>query len=204
MVTLDGKHLSLDKPFELTPECVAMHLGRVVRFGGTVEGYWSVLQHSLTVSALARLRGMSAQVQLLALYHDAHEFITGDVPTPWKLKEVSSQQLEIDVAIRAAIGIPYGTHEDHLNVHLVDSIALCVEAEIVAPIVYKARPHAFKLKNRVHDDDRKIVRAFHYQLSQANECWWRHGHLVEIFAESTKRLLERVRESGPVGSRESA
>lgn len=79
---------------------LARSLSRISRFNGHAEGFVSVAQHSVLTLALARVfYPADASVARLALYHDAHEAITGDVPTPIKL----------------AIGEPWDLFEDAIE-----------------------------------------------------------------------------------------
>ena len=59
-------------------------LAHINRFTGHAKRAYSVAEHSLLVTDMAKADGMGTMVQLCALMHDAHESITGDVATPIK------------------------------------------------------------------------------------------------------------------------
>jgi hypothetical protein len=68
---------------------IAHHLSRVCRFGGAVNGFYSVAQHSIHVaSVVGTFLPQSAKddpkAYLYALLHDAHEAYTGDIVRPLK------------------------------------------------------------------------------------------------------------------------
>ena len=65
-------------------EDIAHQLAQLNRFCGAAKRPYSVAEHSLLVSEIAQRQGCSLRVQLAALMHDAHEFVTQDVSTPAK------------------------------------------------------------------------------------------------------------------------
>jgi uncharacterized protein len=71
---------------QITLEDVALALSRIPRFAGQTppNRVVSVAEHSRRVARLAAQAGASAEVQLAALLHDAHEAIWGDDTTPKK------------------------------------------------------------------------------------------------------------------------
>jgi uncharacterized protein len=72
-------------------EVVAGGLSKICRFAGCCDEFYSVAQHSVLVAQqadrLARCAGMSGAERIgisqAALLHDAHEIITGDIPSPF-------------------------------------------------------------------------------------------------------------------------
>jgi hypothetical protein len=74
---LDGR----DQP---EPSWDALHstLARLPRFGG--RSRLSVLHHALAAHLVAETAGLDRPTRLLALVHDHHEALVGDVPTPIK------------------------------------------------------------------------------------------------------------------------
>lgn len=66
---------------------IATSLSRLPRFLGATRGPhpYSVAQHSVHVAELAAHWGAPPRLQLAALFHDAAEALTGDIPTPLKL-----------------------------------------------------------------------------------------------------------------------
>lgn len=63
---------------------VAWSLAHINRYTGHACRAYSVAEHSLLVADIAHLLGASPGTELAALWHDAHECITGDVSSPVK------------------------------------------------------------------------------------------------------------------------
>ena len=63
---------------------IAHALSMVCRGGGHVKSFFSVAQHCLICAEEARLRGLSARVQLGALLHDGSEAYMSDLVRPVK------------------------------------------------------------------------------------------------------------------------
>jgi len=151
MTSLGGKYLYPDNILDITVSDIARHLGRVMRFAGAVDTWWTVLQHSLLVSDLVEQPDLTgaftepsrARACLAALFHDAHEFITGDVPSPWKTPALRAQQENIDIQIATALGLPRFSDAELRVVKIADNIALRLEAHTVAPTVCLVQPDKF-------------------------------------------------------------
>jgi hypothetical protein len=84
------------------PRWVAESMQRIGRFGGQ-HPTANVLIHSLEVAWM--LRGSSPDIQLAALYHDAHEILTGDVPRLFKRTQTDTEQMFLDTMLHRAFGI---------------------------------------------------------------------------------------------------
>ncbi|MDW3207404.1 MAG: HD family hydrolase [Alphaproteobacteria bacterium] len=102
---LSGRRLDLlnPSPVDIEIEDIAHGLSRVARWNGQTTGDWafSVAQHSVMVEALAVELNpkLTASQRLMALLHDASEYVVGDMISPFK----------------AAIGIDYRALEDRLQ-----------------------------------------------------------------------------------------
>jgi 5'-deoxynucleotidase YfbR-like HD superfamily hydrolase len=87
---LSGRRLDLIEPSPLDVEIedIAHGLSRVARWNGQTRGdeIFSVAQHSLLVEALfgATDTAASATDRLVALLHDAPEYVVGDMISPFK------------------------------------------------------------------------------------------------------------------------
>ena len=87
---LSGRRLDLldPTPLDVEIEDIAHGLARVARWNGQTTGEWpfSVADHSLLVEELCgRLRpNASAEERLIALLHDAPEYVIGDLISPFK------------------------------------------------------------------------------------------------------------------------
>src|SRR5258708_3588012 len=100
MMTISG--VIVEPDFDLaapTMYDIGYSLSRMERFGGHTRTSYTVLQHLFAAAELARLLEYSTRIQLLALLHDAHESVTGDIPRHWKTKDMSAQQDLIDERI---------------------------------------------------------------------------------------------------------
>ena len=84
------------------PGWVAESMQRIGRFGGQ-HPTANVLIHSLEVAWM--LRDSSPDIQLWALYHDAHEILTGDVPRPFKRNQTEAEQMFFDIMLQRYFGI---------------------------------------------------------------------------------------------------
>ncbi len=102
---LSGRRLDLldPSPLDVEIEDIAHGLARVARWNGqtTGEHAFSVAQHSLVVEDLAAhlQPGLEPRWRLLALLHDASEYVIGDMISPFK----------------AALGLDYRRFEDRLE-----------------------------------------------------------------------------------------
>lgn len=87
---LSGRRLDLldPTPMDVEIEDIAHGLARVARWNGQTIGEWpfSVADHSLVVEELCgRLRpSIGAAERLIALLHDAPEYVIGDLISPFK------------------------------------------------------------------------------------------------------------------------
>ena len=125
---LSGRRLDLLEPSPLDIEIddIAHGLARVARWNGQTRGEhaFSVAQHSVLVERLvAELSPrLVREARLMALLHDAPEYVVGDLISPFK----------------AAIGINYKALEERLQaaVHLrfgLPAVAAPAASIVVAP-----------------------------------------------------------------------
>ncbi len=112
---LSGRRLDLVDPSPLDIEIadIAHGLARVARWNGQTHGEhaFSVAQHGLLVEALVqRLRPQaSGTVLMLALLHDAPEYVIGDMISPFKaVLGQAYRQVEhrLQVAVHRRFGLP--------------------------------------------------------------------------------------------------
>lgn len=106
------------------PRRIAECLGRLWRFGGQ-HPTASVLYHSLEVAWMCR--HMSPDAQLWALYHDAHEILTGEVPRHYKTKWMSVLQKAFDRKLKRSLGITLTESEEK---QIGDFDSLCGDCEL--------------------------------------------------------------------------
>ena len=102
---LSGRRLDLldPSPLDIEIEDIAHGLARVARWNGQTTGdhAFSVAQHSLIVEQIAGFIApdLSAGERLMALLHDAPEYVVGDMISPFK----------------NALGVNYRAFEDRLE-----------------------------------------------------------------------------------------
>lgn len=78
----------------------AIALGRICRYAGNCNEFWSVLVHSLVVNDLA-----PKSIKLLALVHDISETVISDVPSPFKVPELKRIEESIQKRLYASLGL---------------------------------------------------------------------------------------------------
>lgn len=115
---LSGRRLDLINPSPLDVEItdIAHGLARVARWNGQTKGVhaYSVAQHSLMVEQIYQrlFTNASPNEQLLALLHDAPEYVIGDMISPFKAVMGGSYTLiekRLEDAIRIRFGLPTDT-----------------------------------------------------------------------------------------------
>ena len=110
---LSGRRLNLldPSPLDIEIEDIAVGLARVARWNGQTSGDWalSVAQHSLLVEELlGRFReDVPAAWRLLALLHDAPEYVIGDLITPFKTT-LGRDYAAIEQRLMAAVRVRFG------------------------------------------------------------------------------------------------
>jgi uncharacterized protein len=110
---LSGRRLDLLDPSPLDVEIadIAHGLARVARWNGQTFGthVFSVAQHSLLVEAIAShiSEDLSDQARLMALLHDAPEYVIGDMISPFKAV-VGDAYKSVEARLMAAIHLRHG------------------------------------------------------------------------------------------------
>ena len=112
---LSGRRLDLLDPSPLDVEIadIAHGLARVARWNGQTKGEhaYSVAQHCVLVERLtAELRpGLTRQARLMALLHDAPEYVIGDLISPFKVAigiDYKALEHKLQSAIHLRFGLP--------------------------------------------------------------------------------------------------
>jgi 5'-deoxynucleotidase YfbR-like HD superfamily hydrolase len=110
---LSGRRLDLIDPSPLDVEIadIAHGLARVARWNGQTKGpeIFSVAQHSLLVEALFAARDVpsSREARLVALLHDAPEYVIGDMISPFKAA-VGGDYKMVEARLMRAVLIRFG------------------------------------------------------------------------------------------------
>jgi hypothetical protein len=174
MITASGRHVT-QQVGAPSLEDVALGLSRQPRFGGQSRMPWSVAHHSLVCHHIAKQEGASQRLQLLCLLHDAHEALTGDVPTSLKTADFRAMQHALDERLFGEWGVPMPNEDEARFVALVDGWALRAEGEQVGPAKWPTE--VYGVPSELH---REIVR----------EVCWRERHSVFTrFIETASALL---------------
>lgn len=146
-----------------TLDDIALALSRAPRFGGQCREDWSVLDHSMFAAALAVEDKCAPGLVLACLVHDAHEALTGDVPSPFKSAELKVLQADLDRRIMDAYypgGFNRFSTMEH-NLKQYDLRALYAEAAVVGPpSFYAEKPQVDLLGAAAKAEDVKLLQEF--------------------------------------------
>ena len=110
---LSGRRLDLldPSPLDVEIEDIAHGLARVARWNGQTKGEhaFSVAQHCVLVERLAvELKPLlSREARLMALLHDAPEYVVGDLISPFKAA-VGIDYKDFELRLLAAIHLRFG------------------------------------------------------------------------------------------------
>lgn len=139
---LSGRRLDLIDPSPLDIEIsdIAHGLARVARWNGQTfgENAFSVAQHSLLVEKIFSLleSTATAQERLIALLHDAPEYVIGDMISPFKAVVGGDYKLvekRLQQAIHLRFGLPAWPLDALMEkIKKADAIAAFFEATILA------------------------------------------------------------------------
>ena len=138
---LSGRRLNLldPSPLDIEIEDIAVGLARVARWNGQTSGEWalSVAQHSLLVEELLPhfRKNLPPTWRLLALLHDAPEYVIGDLITPFKTA-LGGDYVAIERRLMAAVKQRFGLQSlpkaANLLIKRADRAAAFIEATKVA------------------------------------------------------------------------
>jgi hypothetical protein len=115
---LSGRRLDLldPSPMDVEIEDIAHGLARVARWNGQTKGEhaFCVAQHCVLVERLvAELRpGLTRETRLMALLHDAPEYVIGDLISPFKVAigiDYKALENRLQMAIHLRFGLPAET-----------------------------------------------------------------------------------------------
>jgi hypothetical protein len=113
---LSGRRLDLldPSPLDVEIEDIAHGIARVARWNGQTKGThaFSVAQHCVLVERLSAdlsPSGLTREARLMALLHDAPEYVVGDLISPFKAAvgiSYKSLELKLMAAIHIRFGLP--------------------------------------------------------------------------------------------------
>lgn len=138
---LSGRRLDLLNPSPLDIELsdIAHGLARVARWNGQTNGdhAFSVAQHSLVVEAIFRQQNhCNADDCLMALLHDAPEYVIGDMISPFKAVVgggYKTVEKRLEAAVHLRFGLPPATPASlKAKIKKADQVAAFFEATELA------------------------------------------------------------------------
>jgi len=109
---LSGRRLDLlePSPLDIEIEDIAHGLARVARWNGQTKGLhaFSVAQHSVLVERLVADLSprLSREARLMALLHDAPEYVVGDLISPFKAA-IGVNYKDLELKLQAAIHLRF-------------------------------------------------------------------------------------------------
>jgi hypothetical protein len=150
---LSGRRLDLldPSPLDIEIEDIAHGLARVARWNGQTKGphAFSVAQHSLLVESLSVYLDpeFGRAERLMALLHDAPEYVIGDMISPFKAAlglDYKAFELRLLSAIHMRFGLPPKTPEA-VNRHIkkADGVSAFLEATQLAGFEIKEAEKIF-------------------------------------------------------------
>src|ERR1700744_5159064 len=110
---LSGRRLDLlePSPLDVEIEDIAHGLARVARWNGQTRGSqaFSVAQHSVLVERLVvdLSPRLTREARLMALLHDAPEYVVGDLISPFKAA-IGFNYKDLELKLQAAIHLRFG------------------------------------------------------------------------------------------------
>jgi 5'-deoxynucleotidase YfbR-like HD superfamily hydrolase len=138
---LSGRRLDLldPSPLDVEIEDIAHGLARVARWNGQTSGdhAFSVAQHCLLVESIANhLNRFDNACRLMALLHDAPEYVIGDMISPFKTAiglDYKSFENRLLAAIHVRFGLPATAPKEVASlIKQADTIAAYLEATQLA------------------------------------------------------------------------
>ena len=138
---LSGRRLDLldPSPLDVEIEDIAHGLARVARWNGQTHGdhAFSVAQHCVLVEAIfAQVNAASTRQQrLMALLHDAPEYVIGDMISPFKAAlglDYKAFEAKLMTAIHVRFSLPATDRGTEILIKQSDKFAACLEATQLA------------------------------------------------------------------------
>lgn len=123
MTTISGRKIVYDdlKPEMIDINDIAHALSNICRFGGHINRFYSVAQHSVHVSEL-----VPKELALAALLHDASEAYLSDIVRP--AKRMLPQYKDLELKFQGVFEERFAVTFDHEEIHIADNKALYAEA----------------------------------------------------------------------------
>jgi len=125
--------LSNPTPNMIDIDSIAIALGRICRFGGHCPRFYSVAEHSVHATELARKAGMKTDIMRAVLLHDAAEAYIGDVVKPLKIILPGYAEIErrIEKAIAERFNVDFERY--YISIRTCDRLMLKAEKRSMWP-----------------------------------------------------------------------
>jgi len=170
---------------------IATPLSRICRFLGHTLVPWSVASHAVACSAFARRTSRGSKLQWLALHHDDHEALIGDIVAPLKfyLQSCSIGALSdrAQCAIVEAIGGRLAFPSEDRIVKTIDIAILEGERRALKPM---SKPWGLP----VSEEDAKMATEIVTNLARGGLGFDRPAR--DLYLETHDVLLDQIAESG--------
>ncbi len=142
---------------------IAHALSLMCRANGHIRHFYSVAQHCLNCSREAKARGLSEEVQLACLLHDASEAYLSDITRP--IKRSLPQYLEFEEVLQNQIfekfNLVHLKEEEHSLVKEIDDTLLYYELlELIKEEIFEERPEIVSIPDLEQRDFLAVEEAF--------------------------------------------
>lgn len=196
MMTVTGEYVTREQGAP-SVEAMALGLSRIPRFAGQTLFDWNVADHLVVCMRWCRILRRDGGADIIARYgvplelhvllHDAHEAMTGDIPTTFKTDDMRRLQRQLDERLYAALQLPMPTSSEREWIKAIDAGMLLAEAKVVTPpatyekIVLErggalAFPMAIDVVQQYLHDDLDSREAFLDAMSSLR-LWWSEASL---------------------------
>ncbi len=172
MLTASGKKINLfdPDPEQISIYDIAASLSKICRFGGNINYFYTVAQHSCLVAWLAE-----PHLVLPAFLHDAAEAYCGDVIRPLK-KMLGAKYDDIEEQMLKAIFYRFGlNYSDYPLIKEYDDYALQLEEQAII------------LNNRLFQKDIEFKSSVHTTHKSITWCW-DHRYARVAFLETWQQI----------------
>lgn len=182
-LTLSGRRVARDTTDHPNLLDIAVGLSRMPRFAGQTTHWFSVLDHTMFGLSLIEGSGFEYPYDVRWwLLHDAHESMTGDVPTDLKTADLRAIQEDLDARIFGAFYPDFvKTSLSEARVKELDSRCLRAEARV--------------LKNNANiggppeEGDVAVLQTF-LGKTLGRPPFWKDQHLHPLVRQYVSRLIE--------------
>lgn len=128
-----GIYFDLAKPSasDIQIEDIAGSLSKICRFGGQIDKFYSVAEHSVRCAMIAESDGIAAKGIMAVLLHDAAEAFIGDMVKPLKvmIPEYSVIEKNVEIAIGNRFGVNFEQWKE--KIQEIDMALLIAEKNVL-------------------------------------------------------------------------